>query len=146
MVIDLETDVAGRLNIHAACARAKQEIDDEDRESLIDEALAGRIKQAAQRGKTAARAQTYEQGSFPFEKLRRAHAIDTDERVVVTTTEMTQMQFKRAIEIREKQVADDQAYLKELTNAYMAVRPIWDEHPEWTFGQCCNEMIRQRAA
>ena len=74
------------------------------------------------------------QGHLPF-ALRQAHALDTDGRIIKRTSDLTELEFRRIIEIREKQIADDGAYLEELKNAYRTCRPVWDEHPDWTFAQ-----------
>lgn len=135
--IEIEIDGFGRLDISRAVSVALPLLDDEDREVLICEALSKRIKDAACKTKKAVQSASSTQYKFPFPGMRHAHALDTDGREVILTEAMTEMQFKRLISIRRRQVADDAAYLNILEQAYQAVRPIWQAYPEWTFGQVC---------
>lgn len=135
--IETEMDPFGRLDIPRAIAVALPLLDDDDRETLVSEALAKRIKDAACKTKKAIQGASSQQYKFPFPDLRHAHALDTDGREVILTEAMTEMQMRRLIGIRRKQVADDQAYLAVLEHAYQAVRPLWGVNPDWTFGQVC---------
>lgn len=78
---------------------------------------------------------------LPF-RLDGAVAIDTDSHKIRLTESLSQIEFKRAIEIRRKQIKDDQANLKEWENAEQLARPYWNKHPDWSFGQCVKAISR----
>lgn len=144
-VVEVGTDGFGRLDVHSAVALAVEMIDDEDRNTLVEEALGKRIKDAATKAKRAAANAASSQGAL-FADVRRAHALDTDGRIVKLTDEMTELEFKRVIEIRRKQIADDIAYLDVLEHAYLQVQPVWRAHPDETFGEVCRRFAESAAA
>lgn len=61
---------------------------------------------------------------LPF-KLSGAVAVDVDARKIKLTEALSQMEFKRVMEIRRKQIKDDQAQLKEWENAESLADPYW---------------------
>lgn len=145
-VVELETDPLGNLDIHRAVAVARPMLDGDDIEMLLAEALAKRIKDATTRERKQIEGLDNDQADLPFPDLRRAHAIDTEGRFVVLTDSMSEMQFRRVIEIRRKQLKHDRAYLDVLEQAFRQVEPIWTEHPDFTFGEVCRLLIVKAAA
>lgn len=141
-------DDSGNVNIHTAMERARPLLDDEDCETLISEGLSLRIKNAALRGKNAAReAITKDSKTLEmFPGLRSAYAIDAEERVVKQTRALSMLEFQRIIATREKQVSDDRAHLKILRDTLAAVSPTWAPHPTWTFGEAADAYAKIEAA
>jgi hypothetical protein len=141
--LSLNFDPRLGYDIHAAVQSVKPVLNDDDRDTLIDEALYERAKRASERGKFALKKKTKVQGELPFD-LREAYAIDP-EGFVKRAEDLFEQEFVRIIEIREKQIIDDRAHLDQLRFAYKSVSPIWRAHPAWTFGQCCEEFLRAAA-
>lgn len=142
-VVELESGPGG-IDLHHAVSVARPLIDDEDVEALICEALTKRIKDHATRVRLEAQGVADSpQTQFPFPDLRIRHAVDLEGRRLVNTEDMTEMQFRRVIEIRRKQLADDRKYLDLLEQAYRELEPIWREHPDFTFRQVCRVLVSQ---
>lgn len=145
MVVEQHMGPNGSLNVHAAIDAAVPMLDQDDVDALVRDALGKRIKDAVSKGvKAAVERVSSRQFALPFD-LRPAHALDDEGRSMVLTTELSELQFLRIIEIRRKQVEDDTAYLRKLEDAYQSVRPVWSRHPDWTFGQVYSEYERQAA-
>ena len=140
-VVELESGPEG-IDLRHAVSVARPMLDDDDVEALVCEALTKRIKDAATRGRMeASRAVETTQSELPFPDLRVRHAVDIEGRRLVNTEDMTEMQFRRVIEIRRKQIKDDTAYLEVLENAYLHVAPVWRQHPDLSFGQACRKLL-----
>lgn len=140
-----QIDAFGRLDVNSAVVAALPRLDEEDLEALARDALGRRIKEAVTRRVGKIMRDTFSgQTELPFPNLKRAHAIDTEGRVMVLTEEMREMDFRRAIKIREDQLDADEAYLKELRVAFNSVKPIWVQYPDLTFGEICR-IYRQTA-
>lgn len=124
------------IDMHAAAAAGVERVqsDEDVTQELIRDAIWKRIKDAAQRAKR--NAEKSDQNDQPtLFNLRARHAIDAEARVVKRTEDLTRLEFKRLINIRWEQVQADQAYLNELMKAEAALSPIWDAHPEATYGE-----------
>lgn len=119
--------------------------DDEIAVQLIHDAIRKRIKDASTRAKKQAEQSDTNDQPTLF-NLRPRHAIDTEARVVKRTEDLTRLEFKRLIQIRWDQVQADQAYLNELIKAEAALSPIWDAHPDYTYGQAEQAYIASRSA
>lgn len=134
-VIEL-CDRNGAIDTHKAVQTAFPLViaDDEATEQLVREGLAKRIKDAATKMNRQSE-QAASQASFFGDKLRRRYALDTDGRVIKETEYMQRLEFERLIAIREKSIIDDTAHLDVLKRALVAVAPIWDRNPEYTYGQ-----------
>lgn len=139
-VVSEERDGTGRVDIHHAIGTARDRIDDQDRDTLVDEALGKRLKEAAAKGRKSAERRTSSQMTLLFPGLRDAHAIDIDGRFVKQTDQMTELEMRRVIEIRRTQIDHDRAYLKILEAAYDDVRPFWTASPDKTFGEVCQDL------
>lgn len=145
-VIEETRDAFGRIDTNAAVMNARPMLDDDDCEVLIADALGKRIKDAATKASRSEAKRSPAQKSFPFPDLRVSHAIDIDGRYIKLTTEMTEMEFRRVIDIRRKQVEDDKAYLDILERAYRDVEPLWRAMPDATFGEVCRVHTGEIAA
>lgn len=144
--IILNTKSDGTLVPHDAVSAIKPALDDESRDILVTEALHERVSNAAKNSKSAILKMAKKRNmELPF-NVDGAMALDIDGRYIKRTESLTQAEFKRAINIREKQIVDDSAKLAELRTAYHAVEPIWERHPDYTFGQCCSVLLRKDAA
>lgn len=145
--IDANTDADGRCNTHDAIASARNRLTDDHRDHLINAALAKEIKDAASRGKAQILAHLKENTKeLPFDGLRSGYALDLEDRYIKRVENLMRAEMERVIQIREQQIIADQSHLRILRNAYMAVKPIWDTNPDWTFGECCQLLARRRAA
>lgn len=116
--------------------------DDEAVDQCIAEALAIRIKNVATRERNKT-------GSGPADHedlfgLRPRHALDVDGRVLKATHALTRIEFERIRQIRRDSLTADEAYLALLDNAAAVVSPVWNVHPELTFGEVCD-LLRKAA-
>lgn len=133
-------DGAGVTVVHQAVAYARNRLDADDRDVLVDEALSRRCKAVAEKGRRSVE----EAASRPsviadlFPDLRQGYALGDDERVIKETASLLQHDFARLISVREKQIEADRAHLEVLRLAYNTMRPTWQQRPDWTFGDCCN--------
>ncbi len=133
-------DADGTTVVWNAVNVARGRLDDDDRLILVDEALARRCKAVAERGKRSVKQAAERPSGIAslFPDLRQGYALGTDEKVVKETASLSEVEFRRLIAIREKQVEDDRAHLEVLRLAFETVTPIWQAHPDWTFGDCCR--------
>ncbi|HAU75922.1 MAG TPA: hypothetical protein DCW88_10440 [Agrobacterium sp.] len=80
---------------------------------------------------------------LPF-KIDGAVAMDIEGNTIRLTESLSQLEFRRAIEIRRKQIKDDVKQLKEWESAERMASPYWRDHSEWTFGQCVRQFARDQ--
>lgn len=80
------------------------------------------------------------QQELPF-SLPAVVAMDTDGHELRPTRGLTRSQFLRAIDIRKKQIKDDQARLREWERAMKAADRFWSKNPEWSFGDCLDAIM-----
>lgn len=131
-------DGFGRTVVQQAVAFARGRLDEDDRDTLVDEALARRCKTVAEKARKSVRAAAAEANLVDmFPDLRAGYALDNEERVVKETASLSELEFDRIIAIREKQVEDDTSHLEHLRAARATAKPLWTVHPDWTFGDCC---------
>ncbi len=146
-VIDELVGTDGVLDYERAIKRAYDLLRESERRGLIEQALWQRLKQAMTRSKDSLRRASTIDFSSLFPGLFAAYALDADgERTIKRTASLTQLEFKRAIAIREKQIKDDRAALTAMERAYKAVEPIWNAHPQLTFGEICEIYQASRSA
>lgn len=117
--------------VEAALALVSE--DDEARDQLLREALFKRIKDAATKMRRVD--DEDRQVSFFGDKLRFRYALDLDGHTIKETNFLTRKEFDRLISIREKQITDDLVHLNVLKEAQRQLSPIWDLHPEYTYGE-----------
>lgn len=80
---------------------------------------------------------------LPF-KIDGAVAMDIEGNTIRLTESLSQLEFRRAVEIRRKQIKDDQKALKEWEAAERMASPYWKDHSEWSFGQCVRQFARDQ--
>lgn len=141
--VEAKRSYDGSVDLHDAYKMVDGTFERDDEVILIKEASLIRMKDIASRGRSAILKQSAGQGEFPFPNIRRGHAIDTNGHRIKNTESMLEVEFARLIEIREEQIKNDQAYLDDLRDAFNACKPYWREHPAWTFGRVCEEMMRR---
>lgn len=136
--IDETKDGDGSIRTHEAVKVGFPLVkgDDEAVDQCISEALAERIKKAAQNEKNLDKARI--SGPDDLFGLRTRHALDTDGRMLKATHALTRLEFERIRQIRRESLKADEAYLAKLDNAAAAVSPLWDAHPDMTFGEVCD--------
>lgn len=116
--------------------------DEEAVDQCISEALAIRIKAAAQRENKKSEKRDPRQPELFG--LRPRHALDIEGRILKSTHALTRIEFERIRQIRRESLVADAAYLKKLDDAARALSTIWDSNPELTFGEVCD--LFQKAA
>lgn len=126
-------NIGGRIDTKDAVSEAKSHLDGDMRDLLVVEALSKRIKQAVCKLRRNETKVVSAQHSFSFPDLRYAYALDIDGQYIKDTDQLSQLEFCRLIEIREKQLADDSAHLAVLRKAYDSVLPFWET--EMVFGE-----------
>lgn len=123
-----------------------EELDDESRAQCGIAEIIRRMKQSAKSLTQNAFASVGSaQIEMPF-RLDGAVAIDIDDRKIRLTESLQQAEFRRAIDIRRKQIKDDEAALQEWIVAERMATPYWAKHPKWTFGQCVTAISRDMRA
>ena len=80
------------------------------------------------------------QPQLPFQ-LPAAVAMDLEEATLLATRTLSREQFVRAIEIRRKQIANDQLALREWRQALRQADRFWAAHPDWSFGRCLDAIL-----
>ena len=133
---------AGEVINARIAAVAKWEDIDEDGQYLAGiEGLVARVNTKARALSAVATARRSEaQQELPF-RLPSVVAMDTEESVLMPTRGLSRNQFIRAIEIREKQIKDDQARLSEWKTALKAADRFWRTNPDWSFGDCLDAIM-----
>lgn len=144
----IETDLAtGERDIRRAASRVVDQADADEVKALAFEG-ARRLcaKLARSIGPTAERSKRIAGQTELFPELWQSYAIDAAGTTTKLTGNLSQVEFRRIIAMREKQIDDDARHLRFLREAYRTVAPIWDNNPDWSFGQCCADYARRRAA
>lgn len=126
----------------ALAPKVWEELDEDSRSVLGIEGIIRRMKQAAKvLTSDALQRLGSKQIELPF-RIDGAVVVDVEDRRIRLTESLNQLEFARAIEIRKKQIKDDQAQLKEWESAERIARPYWRDHPDWTFGQCVKAIAK----
>jgi hypothetical protein len=98
---------------------------------------------------TAAEIVAADQPDLPFSELHGAYAVlsgETGDACTKKTSELTRMEFERAIRIREEGIRADTRHLNVMKNVLRAVSHVWDRNPEWVFAQVCRAWSIEAAA
>lgn len=137
-------DSYGRHDLHAVVREVKPDLTSDEISDLLDDVLYQRAKKAATKGKKKldkflAKAKTGDM----FPGIERGYVLDIGGNYAKDADDLTEMEFKRIIQIRQDQLAADKQSLDALEAAYGACAPIWREHPTWLFGQCKAELARR---
>jgi hypothetical protein len=142
----IETDSAtGERNIRDAASLVVERAGPEELDALAHEGARRLCATASKRlGPSAERAMQTAGQEELFPDLWRAYPVDAAGKMTKLTGNLSQVEFRRIIAIREKQIGDDAAHLRALRAAYEAMSPIWDENPDWTFEQCCEAYALHR--
>lgn len=137
----------GTIDANAAVADIRPNLDDDDRDILVSEALVARVTNAAKTSKAAILGHAKKRNlELPFEGLHGAYPLDLDGRYIKRTEALTRAEFERVISIREKQIIDDMAHLKRLREAFAVLEPIWAANPDWTVAECVAWATKASAA
>ncbi len=129
------------INARQAAVEKWDDIDDDGQYLAGIEGLVARVNSKARSlSAVSAQKRSEAQQELPF-RLPAVVAMDTDESVLMPTRGLSRNQFVRAIEIREKQIKDDQARLSEWKTALKAADRFWRRHPHWTFGECLDAIM-----
>jgi hypothetical protein len=130
-VIDEMVGQDGVLS-HAAAQRAYALLLPRERRALVEQSLWAHLKAAMRRSRESIeKAGGERQGCLAHFGLIPAVAFDDQ---VKKTNKLIQFEFRRAIDIREKQLAGDTETLNAMRRAYAAVKPDWDTNPALTRG------------
>jgi hypothetical protein len=141
-VIEQQLTAAGTIVPAQAASAALSMLDDDDIGLLASAELRRKFKAAMGQARESIANAVKAQTSFPFPDIRLAHSIDIDNRVIKLTSEMSEIEFNRVIDIRVKSIADDTAYLDKLLQARDELAPIWRAQPDLTFAEACEVFSR----
>lgn len=141
-VIDEQLTTDGTIIPARAALSALPMLDEEDISLLASAELRRKFKEAMSAARKSAERAVKGQCSFPFPDIRLAHALDLESRVVKLTSEMSEVEFNRVIDIRVKSIEADTAYLDKLVQARDELAPIWKSAPDLTFGEACEVFVR----
>ena len=136
--------IAGRaINKRQAAVNRWDDIDADGQYLAGIDGVVTRIDTRARRLKLRAeQASAPEQTELPF-SLPAAVAMDLEGTTLVSTRQLTRAEFARAIEIRNQQIANDSAALREWREALRQADQFWAENPTWRFGDCLEAILTQ---
>ena len=134
--------IAGQsLNKREAAVARWDDIDADGQYLAGIDGVVARIDQRARSVKLKAeRSSAPAQAELPFQ-LPAAVAMDLEGTTLVATRELSRDQFERAIDIRRRQIANDQHALREWRNALRQADRFWADHPDWSFGDCLEAIL-----
>lgn len=134
--------IAGRaINKRQAAVNRWDDIDSDGQYLAGIDGVVTRIDTRARRLKLRAeQAVAPEQTELPF-SLPAAVAMDLEGTTLVSTRQLTRAEFARAIEIRNQQIANDSAALREWREAMRQADQFWAENPTWRFGDCLEAIL-----
>lgn len=89
---------------------------------------------------TAASRRTEAEPELPF-NLPAVVAMDEEGSTLLSTRSLSRTQFLQAISVRQKQIKDAEALLREWKRALKAADLFWQKNPEWTFGECLDAIL-----
>lgn len=120
--------------------------DEEAREQIIREGLWKKIKDQATRAlrRLHENGNAFDEQLDLFGKLKNRYALDIDGRRLKNTTELSRMELRRLITIREQQIEHDTAHLKVLRDVETAVSWVWDLVPDRTLGEVMKLYLAMR--
>ena len=148
-VID-ECDAPDGIDTHRAVDMAFPLVaeDDEARDQLIREGLWKRIKDQATRAlrKMQSDGNSRDEQLDLFGMLKHRYAIDVDGRKIKNTRDLSRLEFRRLIAIREQQIEQDTAHLKVLRNVDAAVSIVWDLLLDQPLGRVMDVYLAKREA
>lgn len=134
--------IAGRaINKRQAAVNRWDDIDADGQYLAGIDGVVTRIDTRARRLKLRAeQAVAPEQTELPF-SLPAAVAMDLEGTTLVSTRQLTRAEFARAIEIRNQQITNDSAALREWREAMRQADQFWAENPAWRFGDCLEAIL-----
>ncbi len=145
---DVVAEIVGDVIAGRAINKRKAAIDnwtdiDADGQYLagIDGVVARIDRRARALQVKAERAADDSQPALPFQ-LPAAVAMDIDGTTLVATRVLSREEFVRAMEIRRKQISNDNRALREWKQALKQADRFWEDHPSWSFGQCLDAIMR----
>jgi hypothetical protein len=141
-VIEDQLTTEGTIVPARAAISALAMLEGDDIELLASAELRRKFKEAMVLARRSAGKANKAQSSFPFPDIRLAHALDIENRIIKLTSEMTEIEFNRVIDIRVKSIRDDTAYLDKLLQARDELAPIWKAQPDLTFAQACEVFVQ----
>ena len=148
-VID-ECDAPDGIDTHRAVDIAFPLViaDEEARDQIIREGLWKRIKDQATRAlrRLQADGNAQDEQLDLFGQLKRRYALDIDGRRIKNTADLSRLEFRRLIAIREQQIEQDTAHLKVLRDVESAVSLVWDILPDQSLGRVMAVYLAKREA
>jgi hypothetical protein len=141
-VIEDQLTTDGTIVPARAALSALSMLEEEDIGLLASAELRRKFKEAMTTARKSADTSSKGQSSFPFPEIRLAHALDLESRMIKLTSEMSEIEFNRVIDIRVKSIKDDTAYLDKLLQARDELAPIWKARPDLTFAEACEVFVQ----
>ena len=114
-------------------------------DSIVRSDLSKRLKQHLVKVRDAA-IRDFDDGQGQLFGLRPAHVLAGAEGIIKSTAAMSRIEFAGLIKMREQQITDDLAYLARLKFAQDETALIWDNHPDWSWGQVQSAYARMKKA
>lgn len=138
-------EAEGTINRQGAISAAVPQVlaDEEMTEMCVRGHLSKLITSSSRkRNREAAEADPCQIGLFG---LRDSYVLGDEEGNIKRTESLSRIEFESIIRVRQKSVNDDIIHLNRLQEAARVTRPIWDEHPDWSWGQVEAEYARSQS-
>lgn len=117
-----------------------------DRERTSIATITRDLKDAASAiAKRAIKEHEAAQKAFEFFDLPGAVSLDIEGRKIKLTRSLSRIEFQRAGRIRKDHHAALGVAVEQFEKAERALGPYWDHHPDWTAGQCMDQLVADRA-
>ena len=92
--------------------------------------------------KVALKARDEKQLGFNFLLLPGAVSVDDEGTKIKLTLSLSRFEFRKAVESRRKKEHSIGEVAFEMETAEKVAAPYWDQHPDWTFGQCLEQAAK----
>lgn len=116
-----------------------------DRKRTSLATIAKDLREAANSfAKSAMKELAEKQLGFSFLQLPGAIAVDDDGSKIKLTLSLSRLEVRKSIERRQTKHSSTGAILGEMEHAEQIATPYWNQHPEWTFGQCLQQAAADR--
>jgi hypothetical protein len=92
--------------------------------------------------KVALKARDEKQLGFNFLLLPGAVSVDDEGTKIKLTLSLSRFEFRKAVESRRKKEHAIGEVAFEMETAEKVAAPYWDQHPDWTFGQCLEQAAK----
>lgn len=127
------------FDVHEVAKAIRPRLEDEHRETLIDEALTARIKAASTKTRKSVLEAAVETQAELFFGLPPMVAIDDK---IKNTHDLTRLDVERVIKVRRDGIADDLKSVERWEAARDATKALMAKNPGWTFGDALHAAMQ----